>query len=129
MCVLCMLCYSLHQQKYLTNQLFPNDHDNSHTSQTLVGKSVQEQTELVTQLLQRLEEVDKLKAELLTVRQDMVTAQRECRELMAVLDKLTAHQDDPVKLSVTKTGDKDSPLHRYATPSCDTSSGVLHSML
>lgn len=102
---------SLHLQKYLKDQLFTKDYGKVEVSETPVGKLTHQQTELVSELLYKQREVDRLRKEQWMVRQDMATAQHECRKLMARLDELKEEKDDPV--ATESADDEDSPLNRY----------------
>ncbi len=82
--------YSFHQHDCMVQQLFPKEDGNP--IETSMQRTAKQQSELVSELLHKSAEVEKLKMELSMIRKDRVRAQCHCRELMARLDKLT--EDD-----------------------------------
>ena len=74
----------------MVEQLFPKG---SSSNPTEISRLAKQQSELVSKLLHKSREVEKLKKELSMVQRDRASSQCQCRELMARLDKLTVEDD------------------------------------
>lgn len=67
-------------------ELFPKDGD-SNLPDTSVQRIIHEQTELVSEVLYNVKEIEKLKKEVTAIRKERTHIQCQCRELMAKLDE------------------------------------------
>lgn len=74
-------------------QVFPKGND-TNLMENSVQRSARQQSELASEFLRKSKEVEKFKMELSMLRRDRASAQCECRELMARLDKLATADGD-----------------------------------
>ena len=81
-------------------------------SDTSAGKISQEQTQLVSEVLGQLQEVEGLKGQQLKARQARVSAQLECRELKGRLDLLKRRRRCDGPLGDLDLGAEDTRLNR-----------------
>lgn len=80
------MLFSLHHHDYVMKELFPKDGD-SNLPDTSVQRIIHEQTELVSEVLYNVKEIEKLKKEVTAIRKERTHIQCQCRELMAKLDE------------------------------------------